>query len=195
MGQVTLADNNGHLSACFCVMRRERRRLLDLRMRVTVYNPLTASSYWRMAAGLTELRHACCNWTSRGTEESCGGHTALSVAPIQRCVGSFMGTSTWCLRVKQKCWCVVALLVSLVQTRIFATGMLPATPVERTMRCRGGKKKKRPRTFLFHCSLLASLAIAGRGEATPWRKTLDADVQMDHVSSNTLHADINAGFK
>ena len=26
-------------------------------MRVTVYNPLTASSYWRMAAVLTELRH------------------------------------------------------------------------------------------------------------------------------------------
>ena len=57
MGQVTLADNNGHLSACFCVMRRERRRLLDLSMRVTVYNPLTASSYWRMAAVLAELRH------------------------------------------------------------------------------------------------------------------------------------------
>ena len=57
MGQVTLADNNGHLSACFCVMRRERRRLLDLSMRVTVCNALTASSYWRMAAVLTELRH------------------------------------------------------------------------------------------------------------------------------------------
>ena len=57
VGQVTLADNNGHLSARFCVMRRERRRFLDLSMRVTVYNPLTASSYWRMAAVLTELRH------------------------------------------------------------------------------------------------------------------------------------------
>ena len=32
-------------------------RLLDLSMRVTVYNPLTASSYWRMAAVLTKLRH------------------------------------------------------------------------------------------------------------------------------------------
>ena len=50
-----------------------------------------------------------------------------------------MGISTWCLRVKQKCWCVVALLVSLVQTRTFATGVLPATPVEWTMWCRGGK--------------------------------------------------------
>ena len=57
MGQVTLADNNGHLSARFCVMRHERRRLLDLSMRVTVCNPLTAWSYWRMAAVLTELRH------------------------------------------------------------------------------------------------------------------------------------------
>ena len=57
VGQVTLADNNGHLSACFCVMCCKRRRLLDLSMRVTVYNPLTASSYWRMAAVLTELRH------------------------------------------------------------------------------------------------------------------------------------------
>ena len=57
MEQVTLADNNGHLSARFCVMRRKRRRLLDLSMRVTVYNPLTASSYWRMAAVLTELGH------------------------------------------------------------------------------------------------------------------------------------------
>ena len=51
MGQVTLADNNGHLSARFCVMRHWRRRILDLSMRVTVYNPLTASSYWRMAPG------------------------------------------------------------------------------------------------------------------------------------------------
>ena len=57
VGQVTLADNSGHLSARFCVMRRKRRRLLDLSMRVTVYNPLTASYYWRMAAFLTELRH------------------------------------------------------------------------------------------------------------------------------------------
>ena len=52
-----LVDKNGHLSARFCVMRRKRRRLLDLSMRVTVYNPLTASSCWRMAAVLTELRH------------------------------------------------------------------------------------------------------------------------------------------
>ena len=56
-GQLPPVDKNGHLSARFCVMRRERRRLLDLSMRVTVYNPLTASSYWRMAAVLTELRH------------------------------------------------------------------------------------------------------------------------------------------
>ena len=35
----------------------KRRRLLDLGVRVTVYNPLTAWSYWRMAAVLAELRH------------------------------------------------------------------------------------------------------------------------------------------
>ena len=156
VGHVTLADNNGHLSACFCVMRRKRRRLLDLGMRVAVYNPLTASFYWRMAAVLTELRHDAVIGLP-GTEESCGGPTALSVAQSQRCTGSFMGISTWSLRVKEKCWCVIALLVSLVQTRTFATGMLPATPFERTMRCRSGKK--RPRTLLFHCSLLASQAI------------------------------------
>ena len=55
--QVTLADNSGHLSACFCVMCREWRGILDLSMRVIVYNPLTASSYWRMAVVLTEWRH------------------------------------------------------------------------------------------------------------------------------------------
>ena len=38
-------------------MRRKRRRLLDVSMRVTVYYPLTASSSWRMAAVLTELKH------------------------------------------------------------------------------------------------------------------------------------------
>ena len=89
---------------------------------------------------------------------------------LQRCMGSFMGISTWCLRVKQKCWCVVAFFVSLAQTRTFATGMLPATPLEWTMRCRGGKK--RPRTLIIVLYLLPN--TSGRGEATPWRKTLDA---------------------
>ena len=98
----------------------------------------------------------CCNWTSRDTEESCGGRTALSVAQIQRSMGSFMGISTWCLRVKQKCWCVVALLVSLVQTRTFATGMLPATPVERTMWCRGGKKRSRTLSVSLFSTCLPS---------------------------------------
>ena len=55
--EAALADNNGHLSACFCVMRRKQRRFLDLSMRVTVYNPLTASSCWRTGAVLTELKH------------------------------------------------------------------------------------------------------------------------------------------
>ena len=135
MGQVTLADNNGH-----CVMRRKRRRS-------------SGSQHEGYSLQLTDgfvlLENDCrshrietryCNRTSRDTEESSGGRTALSVAQTQRSMGSFMGISTWCLRIKQKCWCAVALLVSLVQTRTFATGKLPATPVERTMWCRGGKK-------------------------------------------------------
>ena len=128
---------------------RKRRRLLDLSMRVTVYNSLTASSYWRVAAVLTEVRHDAVIGLP-GTQK----RVAVD-AP--RSMGSFMVISTWCFRVKQKCWCLVALLVSLVQTRTFATGMLPATPFERTMRCRGGTN--RPRTLLFHSSLLASQAI------------------------------------
>ena len=66
---------------------------------------------------------------------------------------------------------VITKIFCCVQTRTFATGMLPITSFERTMRGCGGKK--RPRTLLFHCSLLASQAI-WKGEATPWRKTLDA---------------------
>ena len=38
-------------------MRRVRRRLLDLSMRVTVHNPMTASSDWRRAAVPAEWRH------------------------------------------------------------------------------------------------------------------------------------------
>ena len=137
-------------------------------MRVTVYNPLTASSYWRVAAVLTELRHGAVIGLP---EESCGGRTALSVAQIQRCMGSFMGISTWSLRVKQKRWCVVALPASLVQTRSFATGTLLAPPVERTMWCRGGKNGLGHFCFIV---LYVPPKPSGRGEATPWRKTLDA---------------------
>ena len=108
-------------------------------MRVTVCNPLTASSYWSGCRS-HRIETRCCNWTSRDTEESCGGRTTLSVAQIQRCMGSFMEISTWSSRVKQKCWCVVAFLVSLVQTRTFATYYVARPPVERTMWCRGGKK-------------------------------------------------------
>ena len=57
VGQLPLVDKHRHSSAGFRVTRRMRRRLLDLGMRVAVHNPLTASSYWRMAAVLAELRH------------------------------------------------------------------------------------------------------------------------------------------
>ena len=130
--------------------------------------------------GLVLLENGCrsnrietryCSWTSRDTEESCGGRTALSVSQIQWCMGSFMGISTWSLRVKQKRWFVVALLVSLVQTRTFATGMLQAPPVERTMWCCCGKKGLGHFCFIV---LYLPLKPSGRGDATPWRKTLDA---------------------
>ena len=128
----------------------------------TVYNPLTASSYWRMVAVLTELRHDAVIGLP-GTQK----RVAVDAPPyqqIQLSLGSFMGISTWCLRVKQKCWCVVALLVSLVQTRTFATGMLPTASFERTMRSCGGKKRV----------LYLPPKPSGTGEATLWRKTLDA---------------------
>ena len=154
MRQLPPVDKNGHLSARFCVMRCKRRRLLDLSMRGYCLQPTDGVVLLENGCRSHRIETRCCDWTSRDTEESCA---ALSVAQIQQSMGSFMGISTWCLRVKQKCWCVVALLVSLVQTRTFATGMLPAPPVERTMWCRGGKK--RSRTFLFHCFLFATQAI------------------------------------
>ena len=142
----TCRQKNGHLSARFCVMRRKRRRFLDLSMGYCL-QPTDGFVLLQNGCRSHRIETRCCKWTSRDTEESCGGRTALSVAQIQRSMGSFMGISTWCLRVKQKCWRVVALLVSLVQTKTFATGMVPATPFKRTMWCRGGKK--RPRTLLF----------------------------------------------
>ena len=104
MGQVTFADNNGRWSACFCVMRRKRRRLLD-------YNPLTASSYWRMDAVLTEMRHDAVIGLP-GTQK----RVAVDAPPYQP--HKFNGA-----------WGIVL--------------HLPPKP-------------------------------SGRGEATPWRKTLDA---------------------
>ena len=56
-GQLPPAHKNGHSSAGFRVTRRVRRRLLDLSMRVTVYNPMTASSDWGRAAVPAEWRH------------------------------------------------------------------------------------------------------------------------------------------
>ena len=50
-------DKNGRLSAGFRVMRRVRRRVLDLSMRVTVCNPMTDSSDWTRAAVPAEWRH------------------------------------------------------------------------------------------------------------------------------------------
>ena len=132
--QVTLADNNGHLSARFCVMRRKRRRLLDLSTRVTVYNPLTASSYWRMAAVLTELRHDAVIGLP-GTQK----RVAVDAPPYQSHKFNRAWGLSWGLR-RGAYESNRSAGVSLVQTRTFATGILPATPVERTMWCRGGKK-------------------------------------------------------
>ena len=132
MGQVTLADDNGHLSARFCVMRRKRRRLLDLIMRVTVYNPLTASSYWRMAAVLTELR---------GTQK----RVAVDAPPYQSHKFNGAWGLSWGFRrgaYESNRSAEVSLLFS---SRWHRQGHLrrvccPPLPVERTMRCRGDKK-------------------------------------------------------
>ena len=48
-GQVTLAGNNGPLSACFFAMCRQAAPF-DLRWRVTVYNPPTGLFDWRRTA-------------------------------------------------------------------------------------------------------------------------------------------------
>ena len=130
VGQVTLANDNGHLSARFCVMRRKRRRLLDLSMRVTVYNPLTASSCWRMAAVLTELR---------GTQKRVAVDAPPYQSPNRSAEVSLLFSSRWHRQGHLRRVCC------------------PPLPVERTMRCRGDKK--RSRTLLFHCSLLPSQAI------------------------------------
>ena len=170
MGQVTFADNNGHLSACFSVMRRKRWRLLDLSMRVTVYNPLTASSCWRMAAVLTELRHDAVIGLP-GTQK----RVAVDAPPYQ----SHKFNGAWCLSLgfrrgayESNRSAVVSLLFS---SRWYRQGQLRR--VCWTMRCRGGKKN-------------------GLGHFGGRRWMLCTNGLMDtHVSSNTLHAGINAGFK
>ena len=144
-------------------MRRKRRRLLDLSMRVTVHNPRTASSHWRMAAVLTELRHGAVIGRP-GTQK----RVAVDAPPYQSHKFNGAWGLSWGFR---RGAYVVALLVSLVQTRTFATGMLPAPPIEWTMWCRGGFKNG-----LGHfCFIVLYLPPkpSGRGEATPWRKTLD----------------------
>ena len=145
-----------HHSACFCVKRRKQRAPSGSQHEGYCLQPSDCLVLLENGCRSHRNETRCCNWNSRHTEESCGGRTALSVAQIQLSMGSFMGISRrGAYESKQKCWCVVALLVSLVQTRTFAT--------------------------------------------TPWRKTLDAvykwDRSITHVSSNTLHADTNAGFK
>ena len=120
----------------------------------------------------------CCNWTSRDTEESCGGRTASSVAQIQRCMGSFMGISTWSLRVKQKCWCVVALLVS----RWYRQGHLRRVccpPLPLSGRCGAAVVENGLGHFCFIVLYLPPKP-SGRCEATPWRKTLDAVYKWTH---------------
>ena len=70
-------------------MRRERRRLLDLSMRVTVHNPLTASSCWGMAAVLTESRHDA-HGVSRGDFDA--ELTSQTEATVCRCSSRLVGT-------------------------------------------------------------------------------------------------------
>ena len=90
--QMTLAGNNGLLSACFCVMRRQAAPS-GLRFRVTVYNPLTASSCWRLAAVLAEFWHDAVIGLPRDTAKSRGRCAAPPIAQIRWRLGSVLGIS------------------------------------------------------------------------------------------------------
>ena len=67
----------------------------------------------------------------------------------------------------------------MVQTRTFATGMLPATPVERKMWCRGGKKRSHLEGVKQH--------LGG--------KTSDAVYKWTDGLLMSLHAGVDAGSK
>ena len=75
-----------------------------------------------MAAVLTEYRHDAVIGLP-GTQKSVAVDASRLISRTNSTVhGVCHGDSTWSLLVKQKCWCVVALLVSLVQTRTFCDG-------------------------------------------------------------------------
>ena len=151
--QVTLADNNGHMSARFCVMRRKQRRFLDLSMRVTVYNPLTASSYWRVAAVLTEMRHDAALGLP-GTQK----RVAVDAPPCPTHKFNGAWGLSWGFRrgaYESNRSAGVSLLFS---SRWYRQGHLRRVccpPLPLSGRCHAAVKKW-SRTLLFHCSLFAS---------------------------------------
>ena len=141
------------LSACFCVMRRKRRRLLDPSIRVADYNPLTASSYWTMAAVLTEFRHDSV-FGLPGTQK----RVLVDAPPHQTVHGIFHGDFDVVLTSQTE----VLVCRCFFSSRWYRQGHLrrvccPHLPL--SGRCGAAVVKQWSRTLLFHCSLLASQSI------------------------------------
>ena len=149
--QVTLADNNGHFSACFCVMRRERWRLLDL--------------------VLTEMRHDAVTRLP-GTQK----RVAVDAPPHQShkfdCAWG-LSWGFWRGAYESNRSAGVSLLFS---SRWYRQGHLRRVccpPLPLSGRCGDAVVKNGLGHFCFIVLPLLPKP-SGRGEATPWRKTLDA---------------------
>ena len=140
-------------------------------MRVTVYNPLTASSYWRMAAVLTELRHDAVIGLP-GTQK----RVAVDAPPYQSHKFNGAWGLSWGFRrgaYESNRSAGVSLLFS---SRWYRQGHLRRVccpPLPLSGRCGAAVVKHGLGHFCFIVLYLPPKP-SGRGEATPWRKTLDA---------------------
>ena len=151
--------------------RRVRRRLLDLGMRVTVYNPLAASSYWRIAAVLAELRHDAAIGLPGSQRRVVG-----DAPPYQSHKSNGGWGLSWGFRRgahESNSGAGVSLLFS---TRWFRQGHLRqvcSPPLSPSGRCGAAVVINGLGHFCFVVLYLLPKP-SGRGEATPWIKTLDA---------------------
>ena len=155
-------------------------------MKVTVYNPLTASSYWRMATVLTELRHDAVIGLP-GTQK----RVAADAPPYQSHKFNGAWSLSWGFRrgaYESNRSAGMSLLFSSRWHRQGHLRRVCCPPLLLSGR-RGAAVAK---NGIGHFCLLFSTCLPSHPE--------DAGccVQMDrwvtHVFSNTLHAGINAGF-
>ena len=119
-------------------MRRKRRRLLDLIMRVTVYDPLTVLLENGCRSHRIETR--CCNWTSRDTEEK---RVAVDAPPYQS--HKFNGACGLSWRFRRGAYessrgAGVSLLFSSRWYRQGHSRRVCCPPLPLSGRCRDGKK-------------------------------------------------------